>query len=284
MTKKKKLIKHKTRKGLLDKQKVYNRLTANTNDYIALDPFGLSTGVSAIAQYMLNNDSTVSNAIKDSKQMLQAIERDDPKLIDKAKKLNMDYNSYKKLAESMNKSNISLEDAKDIYLGMPQRSNTFSFATESPSMGQLTNAYKSNYLSTDKNIIEKFLIPAYHNIISGTVKGGDVTDKDWKAGDIIKLGASRQNGVTGLPVLGRATVGVGVDPKRGPYVSYYDKWDVQLSGESGGKDNVVSTIVGGVPFDIYDRIYLDEYYGTNSVPEEGDYYGRYLPEIIVKNK
>jgi len=80
-----------------------------------------------------------------------------------------------------------------------------------------------------------------------------------------------------IPVLGRATIGYGVDPKKGPYISYYDKWDVSLSGNSNTNDNVVSKLVGGKPFDIYDRIYLTDKYGLqleDIIPKEKDnYYG-----------
>lgn len=69
------------------------------------------------------------------------------------------------------------------------------------------------------------------------------------------------------------TVGRGRDNK-GDYVSYYDLWDLSPYRISS-KDQSFGI---GNPFEIYDRIYLDDYYG---VPKEdrGRYY---LPEVIVK--
>jgi len=38
----------------------------------------------------------------------------------------------------------------------------------------------------------------------------------------------------------------------------------------------------GKPFYIYDRVYLDDYYGVDSKPSDGGYYGGYLMPVIKK--
>lgn len=72
--------------------------------------------------------------------------------------------------------------------------------------------------------------------------------------------------------LGRYTIGHNYDNK-GEYVSYYDKWDLNPFSDAG--EDLSLGI--GKPVNIYDRIYLDDYYG---LPEE--YRGStYIPELTV---
>lgn len=67
------------------------------------------------------------------------------------------------------------------------------------------------------------------------------------------------------------TVGRGMDNK-GDYVSYYDLWDLSPYRISS-KDQSFGI---GKPFEIYDRIYLDDYYGVSEPT-----HSTYLPEVIV---
>jgi len=86
------------------------------------------------------------------------------------------------------------------------------------------------------------------------------------------------------PYFRNFTVSLGIDPKKGEYVSYYKLWDYgnSKSEEDVGKhSSLIDTATGGNPFEIYDRLYLDNYYGIDSAPKNGDYYGGYLPEITV---
>lgn len=85
-------------------------------------------------------------------------------------------------------------------------------------------------------------------------------------------------GLTKLESLGKFTIGKGVD-NNGEYVSYYDKWDLSPF-HIGKKDQSLGI---GKPIEIYDRIYLDDYYGVNSknIPSDS-YYGGYLqPSVII---
>ena len=79
------------------------------------------------------------------------------------------------------------------------------------------------------------------------------------------------NAYTELEGLGQFTVGRGRDNK-GEYVSYYDSWDLGDTKEPY-KDKTLGI---GKPFNMYDRIYLDDYYG---VPEPT--HATYLPEVTV---
>lgn len=96
--------------------------------------------------------------------------------------------------------------------------------------------------------------------------------------------------------MGTSTVGRGIDNK-GEYISYYDKWDINpLHGDYVLNDiqkthPVLSKFIPdngedafrGItkPVSFYDRIYLDDYYGVKSELDPDEYYGGYLPEVIV---
>ena len=78
------------------------------------------------------------------------------------------------------------------------------------------------------------------------------------------------------PVLNDFTYSRGFDNK-GEYVSVYDKYDINPFGKNKYGDKSFGL---GEPFEFYDRLYLDDYYG---IPEK--YRGTtYLPEIIVTPK
>lgn len=90
------------------------------------------------------------------------------------------------------------------------------------------------------------------------------------------------------------TVGSNIDPQRGQYISVFDKWDINPFDSD--KERIMEKIqsllnipqnfdaTGGIgkPFYIYDRVYLDDYYGVDSKPSDGSYYGGYLMPVIKK--
>lgn len=92
------------------------------------------------------------------------------------------------------------------------------------------------------------------------------------------------------PELGTFTVDTGRD-KKGQYVSYYDKWDLNPFRGITNVGNKITKFLGldkagdlsfgiGKPIEIYDRIYLDDYYG---IPKE--YRGSsFLPEVVVEGR
>lgn len=81
-------------------------------------------------------------------------------------------------------------------------------------------------------------------------------------------------------VFGQYTVGRGVDKDKGEYRSVYDLWN--LAPTTGyGEDESEGL---GKPIHFYDRVYLNDYYGVpteKTLPKYGDYYGGYIPEVIV---
>lgn len=97
----------------------------------------------------------------------------------------------------------------------------------------------------------------------------------------LKIGESTTSNVLANRGLGTHTISRGLDKNKGEYISYYDLWDMAPIGKSGEKDQSIGI---GAPINLYDRIYLDDYYGINTVPNYGDYYGGYLPEITVIKK
>lgn len=75
--------------------------------------------------------------------------------------------------------------------------------------------------------------------------------------------------------LGTHTISRGKDNK-GEYVSYYDLWDMAPTTKSAGNKDESMGI--GKPIHIYDRVYLDDFYGVSN-EYSGGYY---IPEVIVK--
>ena len=91
----------------------------------------------------------------------------------------------------------------------------------------------------------------------------------------LKLGESR---ITSTLPFGYNTVSRGFD-NNGEYISYYDEWDLSpFNNKDGHNSNKKDNSFGiGKPVYLYNRLYLDDYYG---VPEE--YRGStYLPEVEV---
>lgn len=90
------------------------------------------------------------------------------------------------------------------------------------------------------------------------------------------------------PDFGHYTVSRGYDDK-GDYVSYYDSWDLNpfrgitsISNKYANKLglNKIEDLSFGIgkPVELYDRIYLDDYYGVG----KKDRGGIYLPEVIIQ--
>ena len=67
------------------------------------------------------------------------------------------------------------------------------------------------------------------------------------------------------PTLHEVTANRGIDEK-GDYISIYDVWNYNPAVMGGIKafDTIIDKVTGGKPFEIYDRVYLDDYY---DVPE-----------------
>ena len=97
--------------------------------------------------------------------------------------------------------------------------------------------------------------------------------------------------------LGQYTLGYGTDARRGDYISVYDKWDLNpfyMGSEYPLPRKLINTFASlgdasggfGNPVNFYDRVYLDDYYGVDSRPQNPDeYYGGYiLPSVVSSEK
>lgn len=99
-------------------------------------------------------------------------------------------------------------------------------------------------------------------------------DKIYGENDPLEIGENRVS-ETLAGYFGPHTIGRGLDPQRGEYVSYYDKWDL-APYKVYGEDESHGI---GKPIEFYDRIYLNDYYGVN--PEFDGYYGGYIQPAVV---
>ena len=147
------------------------------------------------------------------------------------------------------------EDAKSLYLGFPQR---FGMIEESP--------YKPTLHSSDSDKYYRF-------------KTSDAEKRSFvKQANDLKHNQSKPGF---HDILNNFKLSKGIDPDKGTYVSIYDIWDYNTKISDAPGDNV-GKYIGGKPFDIYDRIYLNDYYGVNPTKnDKGIYEGGYLPEITV---
>lgn len=102
-------------------------------------------------------------------------------------------------------------------------------------------------------------------------------------GLIVPINKSQESAVLASKDLGSHGISHGFD-KNGEYVSYHDTWDLNpFSGKYGSlyipglgdKDNIN---LFGKPVDIYDRIYLDQFYNT---PKDQVGTGKWLQEVTV---
>lgn len=127
-------------------------------------------------------------------------------------------------------------DALNMYAGVPQKNNTFTISNYVPSISKEKNKTYYTFNNENKNELEKALLNWSNNSLN---KKNVLTD-------------------TENTVMGDYTVSKGKD-KRGEYISYYDKWDLEP------KDF-------GKPFEMYDRIYTrkqgDKYVKMNYTDDE----------------
>jgi len=177
--------------------------------------------------------------------------------------------------------NKDREDAWRLYLGLPQRNNTFGVSQYKPERGTDDKYYYSinNWLGKFSEGVKSWLhyieVPALEKnfnpvkaLIGAIQKSKELQKNSWKGeypadGFLILPGReddsayitfdyrSRENEqIPDVGIMGTFKISKGED-QRGHYLSYYDRWDVSgnfVEGESG---------LFGLPFEIYDRIYYD---------------------------
>lgn len=230
----------------------------------ALMPEGLVIG--GIKNYYSNSNNFVKNTFSDNQ--LGTL---DTELFNNVKEYIKEGSGKQGYAEVMEP--YILEDTKDIYLGMPQRFNTYEISKYKPKNANNTTYYRNKFL---EEAGAPLLLDAVNDIKTNTTVPEDYWMEYGRAYEITK----NKNALVTLPGFGHATVGNSIDPSKGEYVSYYDKWDIGL-GTPNSK-HPLDYIYN--PVNIYGRVYLDDYYGIDSSPKSGDYYGGYLPEITIKAK
>ena len=136
-------------------------------------------------------------------------------------------------------------DALNLYSGIPQKNNTFGISKYIPTDSKDKNKTYYNFNTRNRENIEEKLINDTNYI--------DKTKKE-----DIKVGIEKidLDDITGMGVMGGYTVTTGKD-KRGKYISYYDKWDLNpLDLSINGKELPTNF---GKPFEIYDRVYVKNY-------------------------
>jgi hypothetical protein len=139
------------------------------------------------------------------------------------------------------------EDAWRAYLGMPQKHNTFGISDYRPSKSKDPNKVylklnqywpEQRRVTDDVNRITKKFYPK-------DPSGDDVFLKYWG-----KSGRYRE--VDWNPgVMGVHARGSDVDEQGRPYLSYYDKWNLEGNPVEGEEGRF------GKPFELYDRLYYD---------------------------
>lgn len=146
------------------------------------------------------------------------------------------------------------EDAKRLYLGYPTKYDTVWPAEYLPTIGtpDPDNTYTFMDLMTDNYDSE--VEPRW-----AMWRAGMYTD------DVLSKVGNGENKVQmhNFPILNGAALSEGHDDT-GHYLSLWDKWDFNTNVFGTDGDNI-RRIVGGKPFEIYDRVYLDDYYG---IPED----------------
>lgn len=260
---------------VFNKEKIYNRV-------LPTEMTGANTGpLDSVKQYLFNNDRAVdewfenyvpyiNNSYGDAIEASRIL-NDLYKKADAEKEQEFLENSptmkalmYQNLAPEM----FVQEDGKDTYLGMPQRFGTMRDAEYHPVNGKLVNGKYVSYMR-DPIFVDTEIIPTYQNYIMG------ITRKDNPDSNVQRV-TKNGNALVYMPFLNNATMSKGYDPNRGEYVSIYDDWDYNTAVLGKAGDNI-SKFIGGQPFSIYDRYYLDDIF---DVPKDkrGSYY---LPEVTV---
>lgn len=170
-------------------------------------------------------------------------------------------------------------DLLNIYAGKPQKYNTALKSEYKPSTSKDANKQYYRSKESEEDLLLSMLDSDSLNKLSKGIK----SKKDLEAaftGKGKKVGEGYQRTVSGL---GTAKIGFGEDEK-GPYVSYYDKWDLNPgSGKSSGlklgksSDDLITRLteaLGATPAEVYNRIYFDKKTGKPINPEHQEMFNK----------
>ena len=180
-------------------------------------------------------------------------------------------------------------DLLNMYAGKPQMYNSVTKSQYAP--GTSKESGKTYYSSklAENDLLSSMLD---ENAISKLSKGVK-SKKDLEAA-LSSVGKKADIGYQAtMTGLGRATFDFGEDAK-GPYISYYDKWDLNpLSGKSSsigiGKagDEFVtglSETFGATPPEVYGRIYFDKKTGKPIDTEAKKVFDQAVSNVIESKK
>lgn len=153
-------------------------------------------------------------------------------------------------------------DAFSLYLGQPQRNDTFTVSKHRPASGY--EQYPETYTFKDPKQLNKYLQSATHYGLLDDLRSGKI-NKNSSLRDRQRLITDTEN-----RVMGTNTLGIGWNDKDEPYLSVADEWDLaQAEGIPGNP---------GKPFMLYDRIPLSkEMIETLSSDKN---IGRFKPRVL----
>lgn len=172
------------------------------------------------------------------------------------------------------------EDGWRLYLGLPQLHGTYGVSDYTPTQAR----DRAPYYFKINNGLEQSVT---------TSDGTALTPEETASGLkqlVQRLAGSRNRRALAsqlesenvfnrkpLAVLGDFTVSLGGDAK-GPYISYYDKWDLTspLIGQNADK-------VAGKPFEVYDRLYFDPK-TFEPILSDGDANENQVPRMSFKQR
>ena len=169
-------------------------------------------------------------------------------------------------------------DLTRYYFGAPLVNGTLPYSNYRPS----NSIEDKKYIAINSPEFQENIIDAYFNHPELYIDSRGHYD-GYRHNSISSDKATRYRNQVGdsstLSNLGVFKLGSGVDDK-GQYISYYDIWD--SDNRTKGSATMKKEHLGaGKPFEVYDRIYLDDYYGVNSAQEPDSYYGGYLSSITI---
>ena len=158
------------------------------------------------------------------------------------------------------KAGDGLEDAWRMYLGLPQEHNTFGVSDYRPARGE-DNKYYYKIIPYIRGLrqseeaekeglrdeVTEFDEAEFPVTLKGIVKAIDKAGGRFVFEAIYPL--TYGEGEIDTSIMWCYTLSRGEDEK-GPYISYYDSWD--LEGSIEGEEGIL-----GKPFEIYDRIHYN---------------------------
>lgn len=159
-------------------------------------------------------------------------------------------------------------DLSRYYFGQPTQDNALVYSQFKPSK---SNNSSAKYIAIALPKFKDYIVDAYFQHPEYFVD-----DKHYN-GNLYSSFANKNPKLNNYDLnnLGTFTLGKGRD-ERGDYLSYYDIWDTDTSKQSN-PDLQKEYLGAAKPFEVYDRIYLDDYYNVPNT-EKGTIF---LPEITV---